>query len=190
MEWFTELEWFNKIFWVIALIGSLFFIIMLITTFFGADVDGDVDFDGDFDIDGGGFHFFTIKNLVAFFTIFGWAGIAAMDAGFGKTMTIFIAFISGLLMMFIMAIMFYFINKLNDSGTLIVKNAVDAIGDVYLTIGAERSRLGKVNVRIQGAIREMEALTDDKEELKTGTVIQVVSVTNNGILIVKRLTKK
>jgi hypothetical protein len=161
---------------------------MLIATFVGGDIDGDVDMD--VDLDGGGFHFFTIKNLIAFFTIFGWAGISAIDADFGKFMTIVIATISGLFMMFIMATLFYFVSKLNDSGTLDFKNAIGAIGEVYLTVGAKRSRIGKVSVRIQGSLREMEAITDEEKELSTGTVVSVRDVTSNGILILETLTNK
>lgn len=190
MEWFTSLDWFSQTFWIIALIGSLFFLIMLVATFIGGDIDTDVDADVDFDVDGGGFHFFTIKNLIAFFTIFGWTGIAAIDADFGKGMTILIATICGLVMMLIMATLFYFVSKLNDSGTLNIQNAVGAIGEVYLTVGGERSRIGKVSVRIQGSLREMEALTDEKEDLSTGTVVSVREVTSNGILIIDRLTNK
>lgn len=183
MDWFTELVWFHKIFWIIALIGSVFFLIMLVATFIGGDVDGEI---GEVDFDSGGFHFFTIKNLIAFFTIFGWAGIAAIEADLSKGLVILIAFVSGFMMMLVMATLFYFISKLNDSGTLITSNAIGTIGDVYLTLGKNRSKIGKVNIKIQGAIRELEALTDEEDDLKQGTVIKVLEVTNNGILIVEK----
>ena len=92
-------------------------------------------------------------------------------------------------MMTVMAAMFYGMRKLSDSGTLNYKNAVGAIGEVYLTIGANRSKMGKVSVRVQGTLRELEALSDSLSELKSGTIIQVVDVTSNGILIVEQ-TKK
>jgi len=190
MDWFTNLDTFNQVFWVIALIGSGLFLVMIIATFVGGGGDVDFDADGDFDaVDGGGFSFFTIKNLIAFFTIFGWSGIAALENDLSRTMVIVVATIAGLIMMFIMAGLFYLINKLHDSGTLEIKNAIGAIGEVYLTIGGARSSIGKVNVRIQGALRELEALTDDEEGLKTGSVVEVIEVTSNGILIVKRLNK-
>ena len=88
-----------------------------------------------------------------------------------------------------MAAMFYFMKKLSDSGTLKIKNAINAIGEVYLTIGANRSKMGKVTVRVQGALRELDALTDSFEPLKSGTIIKVVDVTNNGILIVDKTVK-
>lgn len=191
MEWFTNLEWFDKIFWIVAIIGSGLFLIMMLVTFItgGVDVDVDGDFGGEVDMDAdGGFSFFTIKNLIAFFTIFGWSGIAAIENDLSKTWVIVIATICGLIMMFIMAGLFYLISKLHDSGTLEIKNAIGNIGEVYLTIGANRESIGKVTVRIQGALRELEALTDDEETLKTGSVIEVIDVTNNGILIVRKLT--
>lgn len=187
--WFSSLEWFDKIFWVIAIIASLLFIIMLLVTFIGGSIEVDADMDGDIDMDSGGFHFFTIKNLIAFFTIFGWVGIACIDADLSKAATITISFISGISMMFIMAGLFFAMTKLNDSGTLKIKNAVGAIGEVYMTVGAERRTIGKVNVRIQGALRELEALTDENEDLKQGAVVKVKEVTSNGILIVNLLKK-
>jgi len=193
MEWFTGLEWFDKIFWIIALIGSGLFVIMMLVTFItgGGDMDVDGDFNGDVDMDAdGGFSFFTIKNLIAFFTIFGWSGIAALENDLAKLYVILIATVCGLIMMFIMAGLFYLISRLHDSGTLEIKNAIGNIGEVYLTIGESRSSIGKVNVRIQGALRELEALTDDEAPLKTGSVIEVIDVTNNGILIVQKLTSK
>ena len=88
-----------------------------------------------------------------------------------------------------MATLYFFISKLTDSGTLIYKNALDAVGEVYLTIGADRSKIGKVTVRVQGSMRELDALTDSLSELKTGTIIKVVDVTSNGILIVDQTRK-
>lgn len=191
-EWFSNLELFPKIYWVVALLGSLIFIITLILTFIGGDAEmddvGDVDAEIDSDT-GIGFQFITFKNLVGFFTIFGWSGIACLDAELSKPLTIIISSICGLIMMTIMAAMFYYMKKLNDSGTLNYKNAIDTVGEVYLTIGANRSKIGKAHVRIQGALRELEALTDSNTDLASGTVIKVKNVTSNGILIVQPLNK-
>ncbi|OBX26079.1 hypothetical protein LX77_02122 [Gelidibacter algens] len=191
IEWFSDLEVFAKFYWVIALIGSLVFLFIVIMTFIG--VDGGEDFDDvDTAIDadtGIEFQFISLKNLIGFFTIFGWAGIACIGEGFSKPMTVLISVIAGLIMMSIMAAMFHYMKKLADSGTLNFKNAIGAVGEVYLTIGENRSRMGKVSVRVQGTLRELEALTDSFTELKSGTIIKVVDVTSNGILIVDQTIK-
>ena len=190
LEWFSNLEFFPKLYWSIAFIGSLIFTIVMIMAFTGGDADDIEDVDAEIEGDAGiGFQFLTFKNLVGFFTIFGWSGIACIDAGLSKPVTIMISVFAGLVMMTIMAALFYFMSKLTDSGTLKMKNAIDAIGEVYLTIGADRSRMGKVSVKVQGTMRELDALTDSLSDLKTGTIIKVVDVTNNGILIVDRTRK-
>ncbi|WP_405294703.1 hypothetical protein [Algibacter sp. Ld11] len=189
MEWFYSLELFSQIYWGIALIGSFIFVITIVTTFMGGD-SGDLDTDAEIEADTGiGFQFITFKNLVGFFTLFGWSGIACMDAGLSKPLTIIISIVCGLIMMVVMAAMFYYMQKLNHSGTLNFKNAVGQVGEVYLTIGAKRSSIGKAHVRIQGALRELEALTDSEIDLKSGAVISVKDVTQNGILIVEQLNK-
>jgi membrane protein implicated in regulation of membrane protease activity len=187
-DWFSNLEFLPKVYWLVAIIGSLIFSVVMIMAFTGGDADGIDDLDSDMDA-GAGFQFISFKNLVGFFTIFGWSGIACIDAGFSTPLTIVISVICGLLMMVIMATLFYFISKLTDSGTLNYKNALDAVGEVYLTIGEDRSRMGKVSVSVQGTMRELDALTDSLTELKSGTIIKVVDVTSNGILIVDRTRK-
>lgn len=190
LEWFSNLEFLSKLYWSIALVGSLIFIVVMIMAFVGGDADDIGDMDSDIDSDAGaGFQFITFKNLVGFFTIFGWSGIACIDAGLSKPITIIISVVCGLLMMVIMASLFYFISKLTDSGTLNYDNALDAVGEVYLTIGGDRSSMGKVSVNVQGTVRELDALTDSLTELKSGTIIKVVDVTSNGILIVDRTRK-
>ncbi len=189
-EWFSNLEFLPKLYWLVAIIGSLIFSVVMIMAFAGGDADDIGDMDADIDADAGaGFHFISFKNLIGFFTIFGWSGIACIDAGLSKPLTVIISIVCGLIMMTIMASLFYFISKLTDSGTLNYKNAIDAVGKVYLTIGADRSRIGKVTVNVQGTMRELDALTDSFTELKSGTIIKVVDVTSNGILIVDHTRK-
>nr|WP_298996696.1 hypothetical protein [uncultured Allomuricauda sp.] len=188
-DWFTALTLFEKVYWIVAIVGSIIFTVLMIMTFVGGDVE-DVSGDVDIDIDGDtgiGFQFLSFKNLIGFFTIFGWSGIACMDNGLSTGTTILVSVTCGLLMMFAMASLFYYLAKLQSSGTLKLKNAMGQIGEVYLTIGANRSSIGKVSVNVQGTLRELEALTDEETDLKQGNVIKVKDVTDNGILIVKLL---
>lgn len=152
------------------------------------DIDGDVDAEIEGD-QGIGFQFLSFKNLMGFFTIFGWTGIACLDSGLSKILTVFISVVCGLLMMLAMAILFYYLSKLQSSGTLKLSNALNQIGEVYLTIGANRSSIGKVSINVQGTLRELEALTDEDVDLVQSNVVRVKRVTANGILIVELLNK-
>ncbi len=190
-QWFEALSLFEKIYWVIALISSAIFIVLIIMTLLGGDAD---DFGGDVDVEiegdtGIGFQFLSFKNLMGFLTIFGWSGIACMEGGLAKGLTVAISIFCGLLMMMAMAALFYYLAKLQSSGTLKLKNALNQVGEVYLTIGANRSKIGKVSISVQGTLRELEALTDEPKDLSQTDVVRVKDVTDNGILIVELLNK-
>ena len=190
IDWFNNLPPFLKTYWIITIISTFMFVIVLITTIIGADGDDLGDVDAEIDGDTGvGFQFFSFKNLVAFFTIFGWSGIASLDAGNSNFLTVIISFLCGLLMMFVMAALFYYISKLTSSGTLNMDNALFSIGEVYLSIGAKRTRVGKIQIKVQGTLRELEALTDYETDLKQGDIIIVTAVTKNGMLIVEPQNK-
>lgn len=190
-QWFNALTLFEKVYWSVAIIGTVILAILIVMTLLGGEAD---EFDGDVDADidgdtGVGFQFLSFKNLVGFFSIFGWSGLACIDAGLSKGPVIIISLVCGLIMMFAMASLFYYLSKLQSSGTLKLKNALNQVGEVYLTIGAKRSNIGKVSINVQGTLRELEALTDEDKDLVQGNVIKVKQITDNGILIVELLNK-
>ncbi len=190
-EWFSAFSPFEKVYWLIALIASGIFIILLILTFLGGEFDDTGDVDADIDADTGiEFQFLSFKNLIGFFTIFGWTGIACLNEGLSKGMTLVISIACGLVMMLIMASLFYYLGKLNSSGSLKIKNALNQVGEVYLTIGANRSKVGKVHINIQGGLRELDAMTDENTDLRQGDVIIVSQITGTGILIVNKHTNQ
>jgi hypothetical protein len=75
-------------------------------------------------------------------------------------------------------------NKLRNSGTLQMKNTLDQVGETYLRIPASRGGTGKIHVQVQGRLMELDAMTDDKEDIATGRPIQVVKTLNNSIVLV------
>ncbi|MDV7186378.1 hypothetical protein R3X25_03715 [Lutibacter sp. TH_r2] len=191
LEFFDGMSTLEQTYWIIALIGSAIFLVIFILTFIGG---GDTDMDADasdFEADDGGvgFQFFTFKNVVAFFTIFGWTGITCLDNGLSIGLTLILSVIAGLLMMVLTTSLFFWMNKLSTSGTLKIKNAIGVIGEVYLPIGAKRSKMGKVQIKVQGSLRELEAITDNEEELKTGTMVKVTEIVSAELLLVETLSK-
>ncbi len=188
-SFFEDLSTLEQTFWVIALIASAVLVIIFGATFIGGgDVDADTDI-GDFDSDdgGSGYQFFTFKNVVAFFTIFGWTGVTCLDNGFSNGVSILIAAIAGLIMMVLTSLLFFWMNKLAQSGTLNMKNAIGVIGEVYLPIGANRSSIGKVQIKVQGSLRELEAITDSDIKLATSTIVKVTAIVSDELLLVEKL---
>ncbi len=186
--WWSALEMFPKVYWMIAIPFSVFFVIQTIVSLFAGDVDHDLSGHSDASgaDDGIPFQFFTIKNMVAFFTIFGWAGIACFNGGIGYGLTITISIVSGIIMMVLMASIFYFVSKLVESGNLNIKNAINKTGTVYIPIPKSRSGDGKIQILVQSSLREIDAITDETENISTGTLVIVTDVLNNNILLVKK----
>ncbi len=188
-EFFADMTSLQQTFWIIALIGSAIFVIIFALTFIGggdADMEADME-DVGADDTGVGFQFFTLKNLVAFFTIFGWTGIICVENEMTNTVSIIIASISGLIMMVLTSLLFFYMSKLAHSGTLNIRNAIGVDCEVYLPIGAKRSSMGKVQIRVQGSLRELKAMKDEEEDLKTSSIVKVVDVVSSEILLVKKV---
>ena len=182
-DWWASLDGIAQIYWIIAIPATAIFLIILILNLV-AGVDADVDLDAD--VDGEiGFQFISLKNLLGFFTIFGWSGLACLEADMSNTSTIIISFICGLAMMVIMATLFYFMSKLTEDGTLNINNAKNGIGETYLTIPPRRTGFGKVQIKVQGGLHELEAVTDSETEISTGRLVTVVDVLNDELLLVK-----
>ncbi len=190
-EWWNSLSTLATIFWIVAIPTSLIFVIQLVMTIIGADAghdgvdaigDADTSIDADHGIE---FQFVSLKNLIAFFTVFGWVGLACIYGELPTWAVMLIATASGIAMMFLMASIYYFMGKLTETGNVKMESAVGKTATVYLFIPPKRSATGKVQLQLQG-FRTLDAMTDDEEQIPTGSVVQVVGVLNDEILIVKR----
>ncbi|MDY0200659.1 MAG: hypothetical protein WC951_11065 [Bacteroidales bacterium] len=189
--WWGNLSTLQMIYWVITIPASLVFVIQLVMTFFGSDADADgLDAVGDADLSidsdsGVGFQFISLKNFVAFFTVFGWVGLACVYGEMPGWSAVLISTVAGIIMMLIMASIYYLMGKLTETGTLNLKTAVGKTATVYLFIPEKRKAAGKVQIKIQG-YRTLDAMTDDDEMIPTGAIVQVVDIVNDDILLVKR----
>jgi len=182
-KWFFDLQGFELILWCIALLFSFLFIIQTIISFFIGGGDGDIDEFGN-DGHGDATQFFTVRNMIAFFTMFGWSGLTAYKSGISNAWVIVIAVTSGILMVAMLYFLMSRANRLRQNGTLQIKNAISQIGETYLRIPAQRGGIGKVQIQVQGRYAELEAMTDDAEDIATGRPIKVVNVLNERTLLV------
>lgn len=183
--WWSSLTLLLKIYWIIAIPFSIFFLLQLVASFIGGGDTPDSDVDGHVEADHGiAFQFLTLKNMIGFFTIFAWAGIAAIDSGFSESTSLIVSFVSGLLMMTLMAGAYFLMSKMNVDGNLKIERAVGQVGEVYLTIQSRRGSIGKIQINVMGSLRTMEAMTDDAHDLSTGKVVMVSKVLNDNILLV------
>ncbi len=189
-EWCNSLSVMMKILWAVTLVSSLCFIVQSILTFIGMDADGIDSMDGadavfDADADGGGANLYTFRNLVNFLMGFGWTAIILKNSIESIGLLLFISVVVGLGLVAAVMYLFKWMSGMQQSGNINVHtSAVGCYGNVYLTIPEQRSGEGKVQITINNAVREYNALSDG-EELKTGTPITVVEVIDAQTLLVE-----
>ncbi|MDR5659074.1 hypothetical protein RH915_06190 [Serpentinicella sp. ANB-PHB4] len=195
IDWLNEALVFDKVYWYLAIPFTVLLLIQLLSTFLGFGGEGgfdsveesvDIGDDGDFEP---GFEIFTVRNFITFFAVFGWSGITFSHSGLGNFATIVLSTMLAIIVLLIVSSLFYFITKLADSGTMNLQRAKGVIGEVYLSIPGNRKGMGKVNITLQGSLRELDAMTDNKKDISTGSIVRVEDVISNSILLVEKINK-
>ena len=190
--WWAGLSLVMKILWGVTLTASLIFIIQSILTFLGADADADFSTDVDVSTDGsdlsnidGGSNLYTFRNFVNFFLGFGWTAILLQGQVRSSALLVIIAVLVGIGLVAAVMWLFKWLNSMQQSGNIdVYKAAVGCQGRCYLHIPAERSGEGKVQITIQGAVREYNAVTDG-DAIKTGTPVKVIEAIDANTLLVE-----
>jgi hypothetical protein len=197
-DWFAALSVLEKTFAVCAGIGGLLFAVRLVLMFAGGDAhDGggaDVDVDaggGDVDHHDGtdsdiAFKLLSFQGLTAFFMMFGLVGLAmSKDSGYGPFESVAVAVAAGLGTTWVIGKLFEAFNKVQHSGTINLNNAIGQEGTVYLSIPADAP--GKIRVVIQGRLKVVDALSEDKKPIPTDAHIRVVGLVNENVFVVRQI---
>ncbi|MDR2383020.1 MAG: hypothetical protein LBD76_03935 [Prevotellaceae bacterium] len=186
-EFWMSLDLLEKILWSIALPSSVIFIIQTIITFMGMDAHDGVgaEFNGS-EGDPSPFQLFSFRNLINFLLGFSWAGISLSGIIESETLIVVLSTIGGLLLVTVVMLIFYYMSRLGESGNIRPEDAIGKTAVVYVPISENRSRAGKVQLSINGATCEFDALTDG-DLLKTGEPVVVKSVINGNLLLVSKV---
>jgi len=189
-EWWISLDMFDKVVWVIALTSSLIFFIQTIMTFIGMESGGmDADFDGDMTTHHDGampFELFTFRNFINFFFGFSWTIIAFKKQISNTTLLVLVGAVVGALLVAGMMYLIYLLLRLQQSGNMKIEDAVGKTAEVYLTIPGNRNGMGKIHVRIQGTLRELDAISAS-DTFSSGSLVKVIGVVEDRILLVEKL---
>ncbi len=165
----------DRIFFFVALAGSLGFLVWLVLQFVGGfspDVDaGGVDLEGGSSSDIG-FTLLSFQGITAFLTMFGLVGLAVLrEAGQGVGIATGAGAAAGLAMNWVLARLFRVFRTLQSSGNREPQAALGAVGEVYLRIRPGES--GQVQVHVQGRLQVLSAISEGTETLETGTRVRV-----------------
>ncbi len=192
-EWWNGLDALNKAFYIGAGVFSLLFLWQFISSLIGmagegvhveVEADADVDIDGlDLDeVEGGAieeaaesaaaFKVLSLRAILAFFTLFTWAGAMYMqDDTYGTASALIYAALWGLGAWLFVAALVYYIRKLAETGTQRVSTCVGTVGTVYLNIPANGA--GEVRVTVSGVISRVAARGVGGMAIDAGTPVRV-----------------
>ena len=179
--WWESLGGIEQLYWGVAIIATVIFLIQLIMTFIGLEADLEADLD-----DGTGFGLISLRTMVAFATFFGWGGVAALHQGFSSSKSFMIAFLSGFLAMVGLAYVLSQLLKLQESGTIDTYNAISEVGEVYIPIPLAKDGKGKIHISIQDKLMEFDAISNG-EPIPTGTKVRVMDVLNENVMLVSAI---
>ena len=186
IETFKTFDPMLQVYWVLATISSVVFIIQAVATFLGFDADTDISGgDADFDVDG--FHIVSVKTIVSFILGFGWTGVLFWDSIESRILLSVLALVVGLVFMFAIALLLRWVMKLDKDNTFRLEQAVGMVADVYLRIPASRKETGKIIVSVNGSVHELEALTDDASDIPTGGKAEIIAVVKGSTVLVKKI---
>lgn len=185
-SFFTEQTTLMQIFWGSAIISTVIMLIQTILSLIGmSDLDLEVGVDGGLD-DCSGADLFTIKNIVNFFVGFGWAGVSFRPYIESDLLLVLISLLVGVCFVIIFVIIFKQLMKLESNSAVGADACVGRTADVYLRIPANRSGKGKIQLSLNGAAREFDAVTDESEPIPSGAVVTVKEIVGKSVLLVMR----
>ena len=167
----------------------------------GIGPDGEL-FDGGMDADGSdadsadstghealhdpGLRIFTVRGVLTFCAVSGWAGLVMSYTALPATAIVLIAALLGLGSMVLMALMVRAMMKLQYVPSVSMKSIIGQTAQVYITIPAANSGTGRIMVELGGRLSEVEAATYGREAIKTGSSV-LVSDLNGRTAVVERL---
>lgn len=187
---------FQQVFFILAIVATVIMVILIIMMFIGMDeADGfDVDVD---DLDGidafndepisgiGGLRILTIRGVLAFFSIGSWTVYLLSDS-MNEFLAVLFGVIAGALAAIILAYAFRAAMKLESSGNLDYKTTVGKPAMIYIRVPHNKTGRGKVIMNHQGKLIEVEALTNEDEDLLRNTKVTVEGLEDDNTLIVKK----
>ncbi len=191
IEWWSNLDGVAQGFFITAVFFSVLFLWQLIAALVGLsggeDFDADVavdhevgpgehpEFEHGAEVDGAAtmvsFKLLSFRSILAFCMLFTWAGALYLNQGVSLNRTLGYATGWGLGAMLLVALLFFGLRHLAETGSPRIASCVGTVGTVYLDIPA--GGVGEARVTVSGVVSHVRARAAGGQELKAGTPIRV-----------------
>ena len=192
-EWWNELLVLQQIAFILAVSATAIMLIFLILMMFGMDdqtfdggyQDADLSFLSDEPLSAiSGLKLLTIRGALVFVSIAGWM-IYILAPLMHGALVILIGILSGVFASFLQALAFRAAMKLESSGNLDYHRTIGKTATVYIRVPKERHGRGKVTLSLEDRFIEVEAITDEKNDLKTKTMVEIIGLENDTTVVVQ-----
>ncbi|MFH1843207.1 MAG: hypothetical protein ABIF77_08355 [bacterium] len=212
-EWWSQLTLELQIFYGIGMCATGILVIQLVLSLFGLGDHGDaadgvdgggLDFDHGGDIgmnadvgmgvdihDGSdvahasGLQVLSTRTVIAFMAGFGWTGVVAQRGGLGMSLSLLLAMVVGLVLMWLVFSLMRMLYGMRQSGSLDYRNAIGQVGKVYIGIPAAGAGSGQVEVLVQGRLAVVEARCESSEKIPSGSQVRVKKLLSARTLLVE-----
>jgi hypothetical protein len=131
------------------------------------------------------FTFVSLRSLIAFGTLFSWAGTLYLAGGTNTVLAISLSALWGLGSMFVVSLLLYWLVRLEETGNLKLASALHEEAMVYIDLPVQGS--GQIRVKVDGMIQYVKARSITGEPMKRGTKVKVVGIYNDNTLEVEAL---
>jgi len=203
--WWQGISALNKFFAMSALAFTLLFVWQIVLMVLGMDADGHSHMGGE-GVDHGDFGhtgetagdhvhghsdaaitftLVSIRSLIAFGTLFSWAGTLYLASGTSAILAILYSIAWGAAAMFVVSYVLYWLLRQQELGTASIWTAIGEEATVYMNI--PQDGVGKIRVMVSGAISFVNARSRDGSPVLAGTKVRVVRVVDDAILEVEAI---
>lgn len=196
-EFWGSIDLLSKIMFCLGLASTVALTIQLIFLIIGfaggslGDVDGFGPDGAVGDVDdasaGTELGFFTLKGILAFFAIGGWVGLGMNMAGIHIALVLLVASACGAVGLIGVGFLYRGLYKLQSSGNIDTKFAINKTAEVYLKIPV--NGVGKITLNVQDRFIDLNARSNSDRDIKTGEMVKVIDKID-GILIVAPLKEE
>ncbi len=180
----------SSVYFVMAAIGTLLFLLRVLLLMLGTGHDGDFDLDHSDGVEGHGgeFSFFSLLSILSFLMGAGWLGLACrQEWGLGSVLSALSASGFGFFLMTISSLGLYYMRRLDESGGYDVKNCIGNMGRVYLKVPAKGQGRGQIEITVDGRRKVLDAVSASTEIASFATA-RVVGVQEDETLIIEPAT--
>lgn len=195
-QWWNGLSTYGQIAFGLAVSATFVMLVFLVLMLFGIEDGNSFDQVGDDPSDGvdtfndepigelGGLRIVTLRGVLAFLAIGGWAAFIFEEIT-GPIWSTLIGIVFGAIAAVLLAYAMRASLRLESEGNLDYENAVGLTATVYLSIPKNHSGKGKVTLVIQERFIDTDAVTNDGEDIPNKALVEVVGVENMTTLVVK-----